>query len=324
MQERNTAAHSYARLPRIDRRPSATAEGGSDYSDASAVTLSPRHSDAAPSTIASRRPSGRNLYQRPRTSSSGKGGVDAEAPHGIVRTTVAAATSGGDAQQGATAAASQPQPGRRGSQRAVDDKAARPASRGASRRIRLGPVRDGAGAAPATDATSAVLAPDASLEQGAVSSPQRRPQLSLPNSRGNSAAGEPLEGQMLSGPGSSSSIGNSNARRPGSSAGLHSRAPSSSSWRPVVAVDHQESAHGRSAASGGVGPSVASSQGAAGAGIDGEASDGESEALPAEDPYVRLLRERDREWRGRTLQMMSGGEDDEGGSLVDRYVRLGR
>ena len=46
--------------------------------------------------------------------------------------------------------------------------------------------------------------------------------------------------------------------------------------------------------------------------------------MPAEDPYVRLLRERDREWRGRTLQMMSGSEDDDGASLVDRYVRLGR
>jgi hypothetical protein len=290
------------------------------------VALSPRHSDAAPSTVASRRPSSRNLYQRPSTSSAGKGGVDAEAAHGVVRTTVAAATSGGDTHQDATAAASQPQPGRRGSQHAADDKAARPASRGVSRRIRLGPVRDGAGrASPATDAASAALAPDAPLEQGAISSPQRRPQLSLPNSRGNRAAGEPLEGQMLSRPGSSSSsTGSSNARRPGSSAGLHSRTPSSSSWRPVVAVEQQESAHGRSAAGGCVGPSAASPLGAAGAASDGEASDGESEALPAEDPYVRLLRERDREWRGRTLQMMSGGEDGEGGSLVDRYVRLGR
>jgi hypothetical protein len=131
--------------------------------------------------------------------------------------------------------------------------------------------------------------------------------------------------EMLSRPGSSSSsTGSSNARRPGSSAGLHSRTPSSSSWRPVVAVEQQESAHGRSAAGGCVGPSAASPLGAAGAASDGEASDGESEALPAEDPYVRLLRERDREWRGRTLQMMSGGEDGEGGSLVDRYVRLGR
>ena len=46
--------------------------------------------------------------------------------------------------------------------------------------------------------------------------------------------------------------------------------------------------------------------------------------MPAEDPYVRLLREREREWRGRTLQMMSGTEDDDGGLLVDRYIRLGR
>ena len=50
----------------------------------------------------------------------------------------------------------------------------------------------------------------------------------------------------------------------------------------------------------------------------------EGEVMPAEDPYVRLLREREREWRGRTLQMMTGGDEDEDDGFVDRYVRLGR
>jgi hypothetical protein len=49
-----------------------------------------------------------------------------------------------------------------------------------------------------------------------------------------------------------------------------------------------------------------------------------TKVIPAEDPYTRLLREREREWRGRTLQMMSGSVVDDGGSLLDRYVRLGR
>lgn len=343
VQERNTATHNYARLPRLDRLPdpldaSRGLEADGDVPEAGRVPLSERDSDTAnaPSTAAGRRPSSRNLYQRPSTTFSSRGGAGNEAAGGGVSTTAASPT-GSEATE-AAAAAPEPQHRRGKSKRPADEEAARPSSRGAPRRIRLGAVRDSQGRSAASDGARAAVASDghgsSSLEQGGVSSAQRRPLLSLPNARGHRAAVQALEeqgqaGQVLSRPGSSSS--GSHTRRPGSSAGLQPRTPSSSSWRPVASVEHQDSAAGRSAGAGGsarqrdgVAASEAGSRAAAGGASDGEASDGEAQALPAEDPYVRLLREREREWRGRTLQMMSGGEEGEGGSLVDRYVRLGR
>ncbi|EKX54820.1 hypothetical protein GUITHDRAFT_149869 [Guillardia theta CCMP2712] len=55
---------------------------------------------------------------------------------------------------------------------------------------------------------------------------------------------------------------------------------------------------------------------------DGDEVD-DSRALPAEDPFLRLSREREREWRGTTVRMMTG-QDDEDGAFLNRYVRLGR
>ena len=39
---------------------------------------------------------------------------------------------------------------------------------------------------------------------------------------------------------------------------------------------------------------------------DGSGEEEEAAAEPAEDPYVRLVREREREWRGMTLQVKPG------------------
>jgi len=49
----------------------------------------------------------------------------------------------------------------------------------------------------------------------------------------------------------------------------------------------------------------------------------DTRAVPAEDPFLRLSREREREWRGTTVRMMTG-QNDEDGSFLNRYVRLGR
>ena len=196
---------------------------------------SERHSDTAnaPSTAAGRRPS---LHQRPSTTSSSRGGAgNGAASCGV--STAAAVPTGSHATEAAPAA-SDPQHRRGKSKRPADDEAARPGSRGAPRRIRLGTVRDSQGRCASPDSSRAAGASDgygSSLEQGGVSSAQRRPLLSLPNVRGHRAAVQALEqqrqaGQVLSRPGSSSS--GSNTRRPGSSAGLQARTPSSSSWRP--------------------------------------------------------------------------------------------
>jgi len=195
-----------------------------------------------------------------------------------------------------------------------DDRAAPPASTTKPRRIRLG-ARGGARTSWSTSgAASDGAAPEASLER-AGSWSQGRSVLSHPNSRGNRATSEE-EGAPR--PASTT------VARPGSSAGLRPRTPCSSSWRPVVAVDQRQDAAAGRRREGGSCASGSGSLDSAGVASDDETSDGEAQALPAEDPYVRLLREREREWRGRTLQMMSGGEEDDGGSLVDRYVRLGR
>ena len=105
-----------------------------------------------------------------------------------------------------------------------------------------------------------------------------------------------------------SPLGSPAARRPGSTAGQRPDSASGRRWRAVT-----DDAGGE----GSVGDHGDEEEEGVGA------RSGEGALLPAEDPFVRLAREREREWRGTTMQLMSG-MPDEGRGLLDRYMRLGR
>ena len=317
VQERNTAQHSCARLPPQRDRECAgrlpSGSGATEMERMSSVSSHTSESAHDPDGVrrggggTPKRPSSRNLYQRPNT--------NRQNPDDI--TAIVSAESGASAGAPRSARNAAPDSGAAASNSLDRDSSLRPGKSdphalarttvGASggRRIRL----RGSADSTAASTTASQLGADNGDTTGV------RPSLSLPNARGNSAIARQSLDETAMRPGTSSG-------RPGSSAGLRPRAPSSSSWRPVLATDAQGSSSGD-------GRSVPAHSGGSGArgerGGAGEGSEDEDiEVMPAEDPYVRLLRERDREWRGRTLQMMSGSEDDDGASLVDRYVRLGR
>ena len=297
VQERNTASHSYARLPQQrDREAAGRLPSGAGATGVSSGILSSAdESDGARRVGSGRRPSSRNLYQRPNTNRqnaddvtaavAAESGAAAGAPRG-----------GGDAaaeRAAASSSRSDRDPALRPGNSDPQARARTPVGASGGRRIRLRGSADSAAAS-------------SQLGTGNGDTNGMRPGLSLPNARGNAAMARQTLDETVARPGTGSG-------RPGSSAGLRPRTPSSSSWRPVLAAEQGSGTaqmHGGGQGRGG----------RAGAGSDDE----DLETMPAEDPYVRLLREREREWRGRTLQMMSGGEDDDGASLIDRYVRLGR
>jgi len=316
VQERNTAQHSYARLPpQRDREVAGRLPSGPGATEMERMSsVSPHTSESARDSDGvlrggggtPKRPSSRNLYQRPNT--------NRQNPDDITATV--SAESGAAAGEPRRARNAAPDSGAADSNSLDRDPSLRPGNSdphalarttvGANsrRRIRL----RGSG-----DSTSSTPASQLGADNGCTNGV--RPSLSLPNARGNLAIARQSLDETAMRPGTSSG-------RPGSSAGLRPRAPSSSSWRPVLATDAQgsSSGDGRSVTAHGGGSGARGGSGGAGEGSEDE----DIEVMPAEDPYVRLLRERDREWRGRTLQMMSGSEDDDGASLVDRYVRLGR
>jgi hypothetical protein len=261
-----------------------------------------------------KRPSSRNLYQRPNTNRQNPDDITATvsaesgASAGAPRRARNAAPDSGAAASNSLDRDSSLRSGK------SDPHALARTTVGASggRRIRLRVSAD----STAASTTASQLGADNGDTTGV------RPSLSLPNARGNSAIARQSLDDTAMRPGTSSGRPGTSSGRPGSSAGLRPRAPSSSSWRPVLATDTQgsSSGDGRPVPVHGGGSGARGERGGAGEGSEDE----DIEVMPAEDPYVRLLRERDREWRGRTLQMMSGSEDDDGASLVDRYVRLGR
>jgi hypothetical protein len=220
-------------------------------------------------------------------------GARAGAATGTIR--IQPAASGGTASAGARAE----EGGRDAAQTPDNAGASVPVNVSTTRRVRLGSSRDRERAGDSQDRA---------LRQGLASGSHARGDGSSVTSSmalENSPRVQVAERQSLD--------AGASLRRPGSSAGLRPRS-SSSSWRPVLSVQEQ---------SGGADRSRHGESGRDDAGRDVN-DDDVGEIMPAEDPYVRLLREREREWRGRTLQMMSGTEDDDGGLLVDRYIRLGR
>lgn len=323
VQERNTAQHSYARLPpQRDRESAVRLPSGSDATKIERMSSVSSHTSASAHDSDSvrsggggtpRRPSSKNLYQRPNTNRQNPDDV----------TVIVCAESGAAAGAPWEARNAAPDNSAAASSSLDKDPSLRPGKSdahvlarttvgGASsgRRIRL----RGSADSTAASATASQLGADNGDMIGV------RPSLSLPNARGNSAIVRQSLDETAMRPSISSG-------RPGSGAGLRPRAPSSSSWRPVLATDAEGSstADGRSITANGAGMSARGETGGGETGgADDRSEDEDIEVMPAEDPYVRLLRERDREWRGRTLQMMSGSEDDDGASLVDRYVRLGR
>jgi len=261
VQERNTASHNYSRLPRRDSLALSATFDRADSGASVTNTFDPAHAENG-----GRRPSSRNLYQRPNTNRQGAGDSSAasvaapgEAAGGE---SVAAAGAASSIRRGSGVAG-----GRAGGESesggSENDAAGGGVLQARRQKYEGGSVEGAGGNSPSKTARRIRLR--ASTDKGALaahaasrtSSAHDTAGRSLPNSRGNQAVRQTSEEELLrpgtGGHGSEKSPSKdsggdgggegrgSRLARPGSSAGLRPRTPSSSSWRPVISSDAQNS-----------------------------------------------------------------------------------